>query len=77
MPYAREREKLIDESKNILDQLILFYLKELCQDPKQFWQFVDNNSYLQHSDIQLDKICRLFQKHGENLDISLLIQDQK
>jgi N-acyl-L-homoserine lactone synthetase len=76
MPYAIEREKLIDESKNILGQLTLFYLKELCQNSEKFWQFIDNNPYLQHSDIQLDMICRLFQKHGENLDIPLLLQDQ-
>lgn len=75
-PYAIEREKLIDESKNILGQLTLFYLKELCQNPEKFWKFVDNNPYLQHSDIQLDRICRLFEEYGDDIDIPLLLQDQ-
>lgn len=75
MPYAIEREKLIDESKNILGQLTLFYLKELCQNSEKFWQFIDNNSYLEHSDIQLDRICQLFEEHGDNVDIPLLLGD--
>ena len=76
-PYMIKREKLISESKNILGEITLFYLKELCQNPEKFWQFIDNNPYLQHSDILLDKICQLFEKHGDDVDIALLLQDQK
>jgi N-acyl amino acid synthase of PEP-CTERM/exosortase system len=76
-PYMIKREKLISESKNILGEITLFYLKELCQNPEKFWQFIDNNPYLQHSDILLDRICQLFEKHGDDVDIALLLQDQK
>lgn len=77
IPYAIKREKLIDESKNILGQVTLFYLKELCQNPEKFWQFIDNNPYLERSDIQLDRICQLFKEHGDDVDIPLLLEDQK
>lgn len=75
MPYAIEREKLIGESKNILGEVTLFYLKELCQNSENFWQFIDNNPYLEHSDIQLDRICQLFEEHGDDVDIPLLLGD--
>ena len=75
MPYAIEREKLIGESKTILGQLTLFYLRKLCQDPKKFWEFIDNNRYLERSDINLDHICQLFKEHGNAVDIPLLLGD--
>ncbi len=76
-PYVIKREKLIGESKNILGQLTLFYLKELCQAPEKFWQFIDNNPYLEHSDIHLDKICQLFNEYGDDVDIPLLLGNHK
>ncbi len=72
-----EREKLINESKNILGQLTLFYLKELCQNPEKFWHFIDNNPYLERSDIQLDRICQLFEEYGDDVDIPLLLKGHK
>ena len=77
MPYAIEREKLIGESENILGQLTLFYLKKLCQNSDKFWQFIENNPYLEHSDIQLDRICQLFEEHGDDVDIPLLLRDNR
>jgi len=77
MPYVIEREKLIGESKNILGQLTLFYLKELCQNSDKFWHFIDNNPYLERSDIHLDRICQLFEEHGDDVDIPLLLRDHK
>jgi len=73
-PYAIKREKLINESKNILGQITLFYLKELCQNPELFWQFIDNHPYLKRSDIQLDRICQLFKEHGDDVDLALLLE---
>jgi N-acyl-L-homoserine lactone synthetase len=76
-PYAIERKKLISESENILGQVTLFYLKELCQDSEKFWYFIDKNPYLERSDIHLGRICQLFKEHGDDVDLSILLEDQK
>lgn len=76
-PFAIERKKLLRDTEENMSQITKFYLKELCQDPEEFWQFINNNPYLERSDIQLDRICQLFKEHGDDVDLSILLEDQK
>ena len=54
-----------------------YYIKELCQKPEKLWDFIDNNPYLERSDIHLDKICKLFNKYGDDVDLALLLAEDK
>jgi len=76
-PYAIDRKKLIQDTEINMEELTRHYLKELCKDPKPFWQFIDANPYLERSDIQLDRICQLFKKYGDDVDLSLLLGEEK
>ena len=59
--------------------LSLFYLQDLCKNPEKFWEFIDNNPYpyLERSYIQLDRICQLFEAHGDDVDLLLLLAEKK
>lgn len=72
-PYAIERKKLLIDTEETMGRITRYYLKKLCQNPKKFLQFIDNNPYLERSDIQLDKICQLFKEHGDDVDLALLL----
>jgi len=74
IPHMIKREKLITESKDMLGKITLFYLKELCNTPDRFWEFIDSHPYLDRSDIHLDQICKLFDRYGEQADIPLLLE---
>ncbi len=76
-PFAIERKKLLQETEENVGQITRYYLKELCSNPESFWQFIDNNPYLERSDIQLDRICQLFKEYGDDVDLSILLEDQK
>jgi len=76
-PFAIERKKLLRETEETMGKITRFYLKKLCTHPEKFWQFIDDNPYLERSDIQLDRICQLFKEHGNDVDLSLLLGDQK
>lgn len=72
-PFAIEREKLLKETEESMGSITKHYLKALCQDPEPFWQFIDANPYLDRSDIQLERICQLFETYGENVELSCLL----
>lgn len=72
-PYGIERKKLLQDTEETMEAITRHYLKALCQNPDAFWEFIDNNPYLERSDIQLDRICQLFKEHGDNVDLSLLL----
>lgn len=72
-PFAIERKKLLNDTEKTMGRITRFYLKELCQNPEKFWEFIDSNPYLERSDIQLDRICQLFDKYGDDVDLSLLL----
>ena len=74
IPHMIKREKLITESKEILGEITLFYLKKLCNSPEKFWQFIDRHPYLSRTDIHLDRICELFETYGEKTNIPLLLE---
>ncbi|WP_295420962.1 acyl-homoserine-lactone synthase [Sulfurovum sp.] len=71
-PFTIKRKKLLHETEENVGQITRYYLKQLCQNPEPFWQFIDNNPYLERSDIQLDRICQLFKEYGEDVDLELL-----
>ena len=77
IPYAIERTKLLRDTEENMGKLTRYYLKELCQNPEPFWQFIDNNPYLERSDIQLDRICQLFKEHGDDVDLELLLGEKE
>lgn len=75
IPFVIERQKLLIETENTMGQITRYYLKELCKNPEVLWTFVDNNPYLKRSDIHLDRICQLFKEYGDDVDISLLLEE--
>jgi len=72
-PFAIERKKLLKDTEISMGKLTRHYLKQLCQNPDSFWQFIDNNPYLERSDIQLNRICQLFKEYGDDVDLALLL----
>lgn len=74
-PFAIERKKLLSDTEETMGEITRYYLKKLCQNPESFWQFIDKNPYLKRSDIQLDRICELFNEHGDDVDLSLLLDE--
>ncbi|HFQ61013.1 MAG TPA: hypothetical protein ENK39_01765 [Epsilonproteobacteria bacterium] len=72
-PFGIERKKLLQDTEETMGTITRHYLKELCQNPDSFWEFIDNNPYLERSDIQLDRICQLFKEYGDDVDLSLLL----
>jgi len=65
------------KTEETMGQLTKYYLKDLCKNPDSFWKFIDNNPYLERSDIQLDRICKLFKEYGDDVDMSLLLGLEK
>lgn len=76
-PYAADRAKMINETEETMGEITKFYLQDLCNHPEKLWDFIDNNPYLERSDIHLDKICKLFSECGDDVDLSLLMAEDK
>ena len=72
IPYAIERNTLIDESKEILTKLTQHYLTQLVKDPSSVKSFIENNAYLQQCDLLFDQICHCFKTHGKDIPLSFL-----
>jgi len=75
-PFVINKEDLsmaIENTEGTMGQLTMYYLKELCQNTEPFWQFIDNNPYLERSDIQLDRICQLFKECGDDVSMEYLL----
>jgi len=75
-PYVIETQKLLHETEKVMGELTKHYLKHFCQSSDILWQFINNNPYLEHSDIQLDRICKLFQEYGDDVDIHMLLNKE-
>ena len=76
-PFVINKEDLaiaIEKTEVSMGKLTKYYLKELCINSKSFWEFVDNNPYLKRSDIKLDKICQIFEEHGDDVSMELLLE---
>lgn len=77
-PFVIKKESLaiaIEKTEGTMGEITKYYLKELCKNPEPLWEFLDNNPYLERSDIQLDKICQYFKEYGDNLDIDYILED--
>lgn len=75
-PFVIKKEDFLiagEKTEGTMGQLTRYYLKELCKNPETFWQFIDNNPYLDRSDIQLDRICQLFKDYGDDVSMELLL----
>jgi N-acyl-L-homoserine lactone synthetase len=75
-PYVIKKENFLiagEKTEGSMGKLTKYYLKELCKDPHSFWQFIDDNPYLERSDIHLDRICQLFKTYGDDVSIKLLL----
>ncbi len=77
IPYAIKTNKLLMDTEENMGRLTTYYLKQMCQNPEKLWEFVDNNPYLERSDIQLERICKLFKEYGDDVDIALLLGEDK
>ncbi len=75
-PFVIKKEDLliaIENTEGTMGQLTRYYLKEFCKNPESLWKFIDNNPYLERSNMQLDRICQLFEEHGDNVSMELLL----
>ena len=75
-PYVIRKEDFFiagEKTEETMGLLTKYYLKELCKDQEFFWQFIDNNPYLERSDIHLDRICQLFKEYGDDVDMEHLL----
>ena len=75
-PFVIKKEDFLiagEKTEGTMGQLTRYYLKELCKNPESLWKFIDNNPYLEHSDMQLDRICQLFQEYGDDVSMELLL----
>lgn len=77
IPFAIKRKKLLQDTEPTMGKITKYYLKQLCQNPEPFWQFIDNHPYLERSDIHLDEICELFKTYGDDADLTLLFDAKK
>jgi len=77
-PFMIKKEDFLtsgEKTEGPMGQLTRHYLKTLCKNPEPFWQFIDNNPYLERSDTELERICQLFKTEGDNVSLSLLLGD--
>ena len=75
-PFVIKKEDFLiagKKTEGTMGQLTRYYLKELCDNPESFWQFIDNNPYLERSDIHLDRISELFKEHGDDVAMDFLL----
>lgn len=75
-PFVIKKENFLTagvKTEGSMGKLTKYYLKELCKDPQSFWQFIDNNPYLERSDIQLDRICQLFKEYEDDVTMEHLL----
>jgi N-acyl amino acid synthase of PEP-CTERM/exosortase system len=75
-PFVIKQEDFFiagEKTEGTMGQLTKYYLKELCKNSKSFWEFIDNNPYLERSDIHLDRICQFFKEHGDDVSMELLL----
>jgi len=75
-PFVIKKENFLiagEKTEDTMGQLTRYYLKKLCNNPESFWQFIDNNPYLERSDIHLDRISELFKEHGDDVAMEFLL----
>ncbi len=76
-PFVIHKKDVAAGAKNTeesMGKLTRYYLQELCQNPKTFWEFIDKNPYLERSDIHLDQICQIFKEHGKDASMALFVE---
>jgi len=76
-PFVIKKEDLalaIEKTEESMGKLTKFYLQEICKNSEAFWKFVDNNPYLERSDIHLDQICQIFKDHGKNASMAHFVE---
>jgi len=77
-PFVINKEDLslaIEKTEKTMGKLTKYYLLELCKSPEPFWNFIDDNPYLERSDIHLDKICQIFKEYGEDVTMKTLLEE--
>lgn len=77
-PYLMKKEDFLtvgEKTEGPLGQVTRYYLKELCKNPELLWKCVDNNPYLERSDIYLDRISQLFEDYGDDVNLYLIFKE--
>ena len=78
-PFVIKKQDFIiagEKTESTMGQLTRYYLKELCKNPESFWDFIDNNPYLERSDVQLERVCQFFKEHGDDAAMEFLLADE-
>lgn len=73
IPFSISWGQILKDTEINMGEITRYYLKELCNNPEPFWKFIDENPYLERSDMQLDRICKLFEEHGDDVKLSQLL----
>ena len=79
-PFVMKKEDFLiagEKTEDTMGQLTRYYLKELCKNPEPLWRFIDNNPYLERSDMQLDQVCKFFKEYGEDTNLSVLLAEEQ
>ncbi len=77
-PFVMKKEDFLiagAKTEDTMGQITRYYLKELCKNSEPLWKFIDNNPYLERSDIQLDQICQFFKENGSDVNLSVLLAE--
>ena len=75
-PFVIKKEDFLiagEKTEDTMGQITRYYIKELCENPESFWQFIDSNPYLKRSDIQLNRISQLFKEFGDDVSMEQLL----
>ncbi len=78
-PFVIKKEDFLiagEKTEGTMGQLTRHYLKELCENPESLWKFIDNNPYLERSDMQLDRISQLFKEYGDDVSMEHLLEEK-
>lgn len=76
-PFGIDKNPLLIDTDPTMGKITRYYLKELCKNPEPFWEFIDQNPYLEREDIELERICKLFEEYGDDADLALLMGEEE
>ena len=77
-PFVINKEDLsnaIINTEGTMGDLTIYYLRELCQNKESFLKMIDKHPYLEEADIKLNHICALFKKYGDEINLSVLLNE--
>jgi N-acyl-L-homoserine lactone synthetase len=72
IPYIINYETLIKNSNKTIEELTLYYLKEIISNPTELIQYIDKHPYLELDELNLNKLKAFFQQNPNPSAVDLL-----